>query len=418
VNELIAKSVDAGQTWQVKHQKVNGEVLLRIAFIQEDLGYAAGTNGILLWTKDGGETWSESHSSSAAIFQISFSEERDGLRYGGSTVEITHDGGGTWMPISAYQSNDELAQFKTVGAVAALNDKRAAILFRAGPESSHVIVATPDAGKSWSKTVIPNAGVWSLVVHNGEFWVFGYEVIEKDKPGGGYGVAMALHSPDGMTWVHGVRAPSEFSDCPVQGCILWDGAIVNLYQDKPLFVAVPADGSLTPVWGFAKGTVCSVGSRFKCADALSVEAPPKKPVSNRPTTGSIDPFLAKSTSPVRGCLICRLEPFPLKKSLLGQVPVTVNLPGGGQQQMYMSGIKSALEVDFLVRPDGTTDQVTLKHAPNKEIESAVRENIQNWVLNPPRSNSASQSEKQKAKIEVSCMAFPSNEEATCTLQSK
>ena len=71
VNEMIAKSVDGGQTWQVKHQKADGEVLLHVAFIQEDLGYAAGTNGILLWTKDGGETWLESHSDSATSFQIS-----------------------------------------------------------------------------------------------------------------------------------------------------------------------------------------------------------------------------------------------------------------------------------------------------------------------------------------------------------
>lgn len=102
----------------------------------------------------------------------------------------------------------------------------------------------------------------------------------------------------------------------------------------------------------------------------------------------------------------------------GQVPVTVNLPRGGQRQMYMPGIKSTLEADFHLRLDGTVDQTTLKHAPNKEIESAVREDIQNWVLNSPRSNAAPIGERRQTKIEVSCMAFPSNEEALCTLQAK
>lgn len=418
VNEMIAKSVDGGQTWQVKHQKADGEVLLHVAFIQDGLGYAAGSNGIMLWTKDGGETWSESHSGTSAVLQISFSDDKNGLRQNGSAVEITHDGGGTWASISAYQSIREIAEFKTVAAVAALDEKRAAVLFRAGPEGSHAIVSTADGGNSWTNTVIPNAQVWGLVAHNGEFWAFGYEVIEKDKPGGGYGVAMALHSTEGVKWVHGVRAPSEFSACRVQGCILWDGAIVGLYEDKPVFKAVPADGSLKPVWAFAKGTICSVGPRFECAEAMSLDAPPQKPQSRRPTTGSIDPFLFKSTFPVNGCLLCRLEPFLLKKNLLGQVPVAVNLPGGGQRQMSMPGIKSTLEVRFRVRLDGTVYEITVKHAPNKEIESAVKEDIQNWVLNPPRSNAAFGGEGRQTKVEVSCMAFPSNEEATCTLQAK
>jgi len=170
LDEMIAKSLDGGQTWQIKHQKKDGEVLLYIAFIRQDLGYASGTNGLLLWTKDGGETWSESHSGSLAVSRISFSDHKNGLRQIGSAVEITHDGGGNWTPISAYQSDGEVANFKTVAALATLDDKRAAILFRAGPDSSHALVATKDGGTSWTRTEIPNAQVWSLVVHNAEFW--------------------------------------------------------------------------------------------------------------------------------------------------------------------------------------------------------------------------------------------------------
>jgi len=77
-----------------------------------------------------------------------------------------------------------------------------------------------------------------------------------------------------------------------------------------------------------------------------------------------------------------------------------------------------MEVEFLVRKDGTTSQVHAKHAPNKQIESAVTQNIESWVIDPARPNGVHVEEMQKAKIEVSCMAFPSNEEALCTFQAK
>jgi len=371
-----------------------------------------------LWTKDGGDTWIVLRSDSETLLDISFSDDRYGLRKVGSVVDVTHDGGATWSRISAYQSNKELEEFKAVAAVAALDGKSAGVLFREGPERDDVFVTTTNGGETWNMASIPNARVWSLVIHNGEYWAFGFEVIEKDKPGGGYGVALALHSPDGIKWVHGVRAPSEFSDCNAQGCILWDGAIVELYHDKPRFTATPADGSLTPVWASAKATICSVSAMLKCADASSVDQLPPRPQFNRPSTGNIDPLLRETAPPARGCLSCRLDPLPLDKKLLGQIPVTVNLPGGQPRMTYLPGIKSTMEVEFLVRKDGTTSQVHAKHSPNKQVESAVTQNIESWVFAPPRSDGAPIEEKQKARIEVSCMAFPSNEEAICTFQAK
>lgn len=127
---------------------------------------------------------------------------------------------------------------------------------------------------------------------------------------------------------------------------------------------------------------------------------------------------SQNCTPVHGCLSCRLEPFPLSKKLLGQVPVTANLPVGQPREMYLPAIKATMEVEFLVPKDGTTSQVRAKHSPNKQVESAVTQNIESWVIDPSRPNGAHVEGKQKAKIEVSCMAFPSNEEALCTLQAK
>jgi len=67
-DEMIARSDDNAQTWHLKHHTENGEVLLTISFLGERTGYAAGTNGIILWTKDGGETWASMQAGSENIF--------------------------------------------------------------------------------------------------------------------------------------------------------------------------------------------------------------------------------------------------------------------------------------------------------------------------------------------------------------
>jgi photosystem II stability/assembly factor-like uncharacterized protein len=42
-DELIATSVDGGNTWTVKHNAKNGSLLLTVGFSDEQFGYAAGT---------------------------------------------------------------------------------------------------------------------------------------------------------------------------------------------------------------------------------------------------------------------------------------------------------------------------------------------------------------------------------------
>jgi photosystem II stability/assembly factor-like uncharacterized protein len=44
-DEMIAASSDGGQTWQLKHQTTDVEVLLGVGFIGEKTAYASGTNG-------------------------------------------------------------------------------------------------------------------------------------------------------------------------------------------------------------------------------------------------------------------------------------------------------------------------------------------------------------------------------------
>ena len=78
-DETIAVSSDNGAHWQVKHQTVDGALLLNIDFADSKFGYAAGTGGLILTTVDGGETWVPHSGISETILQISLSDLQHGL---------------------------------------------------------------------------------------------------------------------------------------------------------------------------------------------------------------------------------------------------------------------------------------------------------------------------------------------------
>lgn len=212
VDEMILSSSDGGATWETKHQNVNGEVLLDISFVNEKIGYAAGTGGLLLSTDDGGQTW-KSHVAPGAVRAFSFGDAINGIvvvsdghpspRVSSSdqvapiegTVKITHDGGEHWEDIAAV-SAEELRPFVQTLAVAAL-DSSHFLMLRRQPEVEDVFVVTKDSGRSW-KIVHPQNDATNRVlprmvfVHQGEYWAFGHELVHREK-GGGYGVPLTLH---------------------------------------------------------------------------------------------------------------------------------------------------------------------------------------------------------------------------------
>jgi photosystem II stability/assembly factor-like uncharacterized protein len=75
---MILSSKDGGATWETKHQNPDGEVLLDISFVNEKVGHAAGTGGLLLSTDDGGQTW-KSHVAPGAVRAFSFADAVNGI---------------------------------------------------------------------------------------------------------------------------------------------------------------------------------------------------------------------------------------------------------------------------------------------------------------------------------------------------
>jgi len=287
-NEGIARSFDAGATWAVTHSNPHGQSLIQIGFVNEKVGHAAGGKS-LLSTMDGGRTW-KSQDVAGTVRQFSFADESTGIieisdevleTNGGmldevqgsaavdGVVKITHDAGEDWEDVSALRSDERLRAFADILFVAALNPSHYLVSLRQ-PQVAVGYAVTNDAGKSWSLVQLPDTYATRVYVHEGEYWAFGIEYLNREDHGG-YGAPVALHSADGEKWVHGLRGPHEFATCTPQGCSLWDGLVEDLYGQTVKFWTMPEYGKLNRRWALSGNRVCAVDEMLICAPASETE---------------------------------------------------------------------------------------------------------------------------------------------------
>lgn len=268
-DEFIARSADGGQTWEARNSVKGGGLLLSIAFADDHFGYATGTGGFLLVTADGGKVWSRVKAPTYVVYSASFSDQLHGLVSTPRAIYSTADGGTTWLPVKLDFGSDELKKFSFVSTVLALDAKRMAIVLSEGNSiyNHQKLVLTKDGGLSWKVADIPSTGLIQLTKHGDEYWFAGHEVIEKDRPGGGYGVPLLMHSTNGEEWSHLPRwSEKEFSVCNPQGCLYWDGAGVQLPPGNPVeYWTFATEKEVTSKWAVAKGNICSISVSLKCA---------------------------------------------------------------------------------------------------------------------------------------------------------
>lgn len=333
-NEMIASSSDGGNSWNLQHQNPSGATLREIGFVTEKVGYAAGTKGRLLSTKNGGKTWT-AHNAADTIWAFSFSDASNGIAVIGGdsnrdprlwgqpatmdgSVKLTHDGGDHWENIAALGS-EELSPFTQVLTVAAL-DAPNYLMIRRQPGVEDVFLVTHDAGKSWHVVHQRNDATnrvlarW-VFVHGGEYWAFGMELVHRDVRGG-YGVPLTLRSKDGETWMRGTIGPEEFGGCNRQGCYMWDGTVESLYGEHEQYWALPQDGTLSQLWALTQDRACTVGEFVECGPATRTEQPQARPTrpAGRPqpiqTANMTPPAPAFRAGLPEGCIRCILDPIP------------------------------------------------------------------------------------------------------------
>jgi len=347
-DELVANSSDGGKTWKVVHSLAGGGVLLSIGLANEQFIYAAGTTGVIV-SKDGGATWSRLTVPANVVYRAAFGDAQHGLIHTPHAVYLTSDGGLSWSPVSLNFS-DEQGAYSFVLALAASDSNHMMIVLSVGnaPYFSCKFVVTSDAGTTWKPTSIPNVNFGSLAIRDSEYWLTGSEVIEKDKPGGGYGVALAIYSKDGETWTHVPRwSQKEFSSCNADGCLYWDGGGVAFsHEGIPIYWKFPAEKAVTAKWAVANDGICSVGAELKCAGITTSSSLPGYDATSSPIpVDTAPPRLDAPPSQGLQCLLCSFETVIVTQDYKGIAEVDLTLHIG------VNGVVTDASVNSAPRPE-------------------------------------------------------------------
>ncbi len=365
-DELIAASVDGGNTWIAKHSAKNGSLLLTVGFANERFGYAAGTGGQVLTTRDGGSTWDSVKVPSQVVYEAAFSDEKHGIIHTPRNVYTTSDGGATWVPVQIDLASEDLKEFSYVLTVVAPDANHMAIVLSQGNSSvyAYKLFLTTDGGTKWALSNIPSTVLGRLTSNNGEYWFAGVEVIEKDKPGGGYGVPLVMHSADGEKWTHLPRwSKNEFSECTSQGCLYWDGAGIQLPPTSPVsFWTFAPEKVVTARWAVAKGTICTVGTGLKCTTVTTTQTMPAYLDTSSPIVPPISaPPLDASPPQGLQCLYCDFE----------RIMVTSDFQGAADVQLKLH-----------IGQNGLVEQAEIVHATNSGIGERIAASARNWIFLP------------------------------------
>ncbi len=365
-DELIASSADGGNIWVAKHSTKNGSLLLTIRFANERFGYAAGTGGKVLITRDGGNTWDATKVPSEVVYDAALSDEKHGIIHALRNVYTTSDAGATWVPVQIDLASEDLKGFSHVLSVVALDANHMAIVLSEGNSSvyAYKLLLTKDGGTKWTISDNPSTVLGKLTSNNGEYWFAGVEVIEKEKPGGGYGVPLVMHSADGEKWTHLPRwSKNEFSQCNSQGCLYWDGAGVQLPPTSPVsFWTLAPEKVVTARWAVAKGTICTVETGLKCTTVTTTQTMPAYLDTSSPVPAPISaPPLDAPPSQGLQCLYCDFE----------RIMVTSDFQGVADVQLKLH-----------IAQNGLVEQAEIVHATNSGIGERVAASARNWVFLP------------------------------------
>lgn len=363
-NATIAVSKDNGAHWDIQDKHEDGGLFLTIHF-RGQFGYAIGTTGYVAFTHDGGATWRHTAIPFNDVLSGSFSDETHGLLQTRSAVLMTVDGN-AWVSVSGTHASD-FEKFPYVMSVVALDEMHMAIHISEPPPSRSGFLYTKDAGANWSFLEIPNVTITSLLIVDSKYWAVGTEVVDKDKPGGGHAVPLAIYSSDGEKWRHTLHDIQMChwegcgGNCTEQGCLAASGLALSIFDDKVDRVVFSPNEDLTVKWARTPVAICFVGAQLECTDArMDSSADAKSMEGSRPTAEAQRLMKALSTTGVQ-CIAC------------------------GLQSMYVDAHANGsytLKTTLLIDKNGLVESVDIKNAPSKTLEESLRHSMMGWVFLP------------------------------------
>lgn len=193
----ILLSDDQGKHWRQARSVPTTTTLTAVSFIDDKQGWAVGHGGVIIATKDGGETWrvlSGKLDGNEILFSVWFQDARHGIAVGpyGSMIE-TLDGGVSWNKRSLAQGEDGERHLNQIFA---------------GPDGILLIAAeagtvfrSEDKGQTWAVLKMPYKGsLWGgLTLADGTLVLYGMR-------------GHVLRSTDkGVSWSDAVAGEQSFS---------------------------------------------------------------------------------------------------------------------------------------------------------------------------------------------------------------
>jgi photosystem II stability/assembly factor-like uncharacterized protein len=130
-------------TWQWLAPKPQGNDISGVWFVNRTTGWAVGDAGTLLYTSNGGKTWSQQAShTDDDLFDVQFVDEKTGWVVGEhGTVLKTTNAGRTWKGQHSHTAN-------TLFAISFFDKKTGLVVGDSG-----TIIKTSNAGKAWSPKI-------------------------------------------------------------------------------------------------------------------------------------------------------------------------------------------------------------------------------------------------------------------------
>src|SRR6266404_305600 len=167
---LIFKTVDGGLSWTIGQEFSPVDFggaqaeLYSIRFSNKNKGWIVGSNGTVLHTEDGGETWmrQQPHTKST-LYHVYFRNEKKGWAVGEhATILRTIDGGESWTAVT-------LGMKSTLLSVQFLSDDDGWVAGRAG-----TILRSGDGGLTWVRQTAPTkVNLYALFFDKKNGWAVG-----------------------------------------------------------------------------------------------------------------------------------------------------------------------------------------------------------------------------------------------------
>jgi photosystem II stability/assembly factor-like uncharacterized protein len=219
---------DDGKSWRQAKAVPVRSMLTSVQFIDPQRGYAAGHDGVVIGTRDGGETWTLLRATPGAeqpILSFRFDTAEHGIAVGlyGWAIE-TQDGGRTWAErrIGAGEEGDRHLFHVFASA-------RGTLLV-AGEAGT--MVRSADGGKTWNAIATGNKG---------SFW-YGTALVDGTLLACGMRGHLYRSRDDGLTWQ---EVPSGTTQSLTGIAQLADGSVVVAGMSGTLLRSTDAGGTFT-----------------------------------------------------------------------------------------------------------------------------------------------------------------------------